>query len=205
MDLAGAERPDKVRDEVKGGNMKGLSPEFLPSILESRDKGAISQEEVSKMIPINFQTRMINFELFALGNEVLKASECHRKGKPFNLTPMATPTIKFLSAILDGKARLAMCVTLSPAGRNAWETWFSLQYGADLAKLYAPRHKEKAQNFDKLQKATAKEAAELKAAVAAMAKSHRYYAQKLYKANEAAEKLHRLDLLAKAGGTSTTE
>lgn len=129
VDLAGAERPDKVRDEVKGGT-PGFAPEFITSMVAEKEAGRMTQKDIEKQLPINFQTRLINFELFSLGNEVLKASECHRKGKPFKLNPMATPTIKFLSAILDGRARLAMCVTLSPAGRNAWETWFSLQVGA---------------------------------------------------------------------------
>ncbi|EOD38045.1 hypothetical protein EMIHUDRAFT_97942 [Emiliania huxleyi CCMP1516] len=194
VDLAGAERPDKVKADVKGGRTD-LAPEFLPSLLHARDAGKLSQQEVEQAIPIGFQTKMINFELFSLCSEVLKASECHRKGRPFKLTPMSTPTIKFLSAILDGRARLAMCVTLSPAGRNAWETWFSLQYGADLAKLHAPRIRQKAVHFDKLRKAVAKEAAELQDAVDGMAESHRYYAQKRHRASHAAEQLRRLDAL----------
>ena len=127
---------------------------------------------------------------------------------------MVTPTIKFLSAILDGKARLAMCVTLSPAGRNAWETWFSLQYGADLSRLHAPRHAEKPQSIDKLHTAATKEASELKKAVEAMAKDHRYYAIKKHHADAAAERLRRLELVlgggsaaggAAAGSTSSSD
>ena len=116
-----------------------------------------------------------------------------------------TPTIKFLSAIFDGQARLAMCVTLSPAGRNAWETWFSLQYGSDLAQLAAPRRKDKPQNVDKLQKAMAKEAAALRTAVDGMAKDHRYYAVKKHKADVAAEQLRRLELLLAGDAGSAGE
>ena len=141
----------------------------------------------------------VNFELFLLGKEVLKASECHKKKKPY-LSPkkMVTPTIMFLSAILDGKARLAMMVTLSPAGRNAWETWFSLQYGADLSQLHAPRVREKPKDVDKLHKTLTKNAAELQKAVDGMEKGHRYYEQKKHKADVAAEQLRRLDLLLAA-------
>ena len=204
VDLAGAERPDKVRAEVTGGVMPDgktttIAPEMLVSLINARDCGGLSQKELNKLLPLNFQTRVINMELFFLIAEVLKATDCHRKGKPFNTSPMATPTIKFLSAILDGKARLAMMVTLSPAGRNAWETWFSLQYGADLAKLHAPRRKEKPQNVDKLHKAATKQAAALQKDVEAMAKNHRYYAQKKHKADTAAEHLRRLELLLGEG------
>jgi hypothetical protein len=37
-----------------------------------------------------------------------------------------------------GTAMAHMCVCVSPAGQNGWETWFSLQYGTDLAGLRAP-------------------------------------------------------------------
>ena len=77
VDLAGAERPDKVKDEVKGG-IPGMAPEFITSLVAEKEAGRLSQKKLEEQLPINFQTRLINFELFALGNEVLKASECHR-------------------------------------------------------------------------------------------------------------------------------
>ena len=201
VDLAGAERPDKVKDEPKGG-MAGMAPEFICNLVDARDKGSMTQKDIDKLLPLNFQTRLINFELFALGNEVLKASECHQKRKPFKLTPMATPTIKFLSAILDGRARLAMCVTLSPAGRNAWETWFSLQYGADLARLHAPRYPDKPRDVDKLHASAKKEAEKLRKELEGMAKDHRYYAMKKHKSDEAVENVRRLELLIGPGGAT---
>ena len=158
---------------------------------------------MNALMPINAQTRIINFELFLLGSEVVKASECHRKAKKY-LAPKAcvTPTITFLSAIFDGKARLAMCVTLSPAGRNAWETWFSLQYGADLARLHAPRRKETAQDVDKLHKSLAKEATALRKDVDGMPKEHRYFAVKKHKADAAAEALRRLEMVLGDGANA---
>lgn len=204
VDLAGAERPDKVADQVPkkagGKELANLTPEMLPSVLEGRDSGALTQKKLDAMIPLNFQTKVINFELFLLGSEVLKASEAHRKRKPY-LAPkkMVTPTIKFLSAIFDGQARLAMCVTLSPAGRNAWETWFSLQYGSDLAGLHAPLRKEKVHDVDKLHKALSKEAATKAKDLEGMAKDHRYYATKTHLAAVAAEQLRRLNMLIGEG------
>ena len=201
VDLAGAERPDKVHAEKAKAAPGGMefTPEFLPAIIDARDSGKLTPKKMAELMPINFQTRVINHELFSLGSEVVKASEAHRKGKPYAAPKsMVTPTIKFLSAIMDGKARLAMCVTLSPAGQNAWETWFSLQYGADLAKLHAPRRKDKPQNIDKLQKSMAKEAEALKKEVDGMGKDHRYYPVKKHKADDAAEKLRRLELVLAA-------
>ena len=214
VDLAGAERPDKVKAEDKSGGqvetksgakMQALAPEFLPKLIEARDCGAMSQKDIDKMMPINFQTRVINHELFQLGGEVVKATEAHTKGKPYKSPhAMITPTIKFLSAIFDGRARLSMCVTLSPAGQNAWETWFSLQYGADLAKLHAPRRKDKAQNVDKLHKTVAKEAAALQKEVDGMDKKHRYYEIKAHKARVAAEAVRRLEMVLGSGGAASS-
>lgn len=93
-----------------------------------------------------------------------------------------------------------MMVTLSPAGRNAWETWFSLQYGADLARLHAPRRTDRPRDVDKLHAAASKAAAELQAAAKAMAKGHRYYTQKKHAADDAVEQLRRLDYLLAAAG-----
>ena len=49
VDLAGAERADKVREEVKGGAAPGglATPEFMPNLLEARDAGSMSQKQVS--------------------------------------------------------------------------------------------------------------------------------------------------------------
>ena len=189
VDPAGAERPEKVRaeSEMLDAKAKGqaksssnnsnlnFSPEFMDSLVKARDSGGITQKQMNALMPINAQTRIINFELFLLGSEVVKASECHRKAKKY-LAPKAcvTPTITFLSAIFDGKARLAMCVTLSPACNNAWETWFSLQYGADLARLHAPRRRRRRKTWTSFTKTWRKRRAALRKDVDGMPKEHRY-------------------------------
>ena len=61
---------------------------------QSRDKGAMTQQDIDKMLPIGFQTKVINHELFSLGAEVVKATECNKKGTTWG-SPMATLTIKF--------------------------------------------------------------------------------------------------------------
>ena len=110
VDLAGAERPDKVKDDAaaaakaateqaakakaasgKGKELANLTPEMLPSLLEGRDSGAMSQKQIDALLPLNFQTRVINFELFQLGAEVLKASEAHRKRKPYQAPKVRGP------------------------------------------------------------------------------------------------------------------
>ena len=79
-----------MREEASGGGpgMPGLSPEFMGNLIAARDSGEMTQKKIDAMLPLNFQTRLINFELFALGSEVLKATQCHQGGKPFDLTPM---------------------------------------------------------------------------------------------------------------------
>jgi len=197
VDLAGAERPDKVKAEVKGGGTSGITPEFLSSLIDARDKGSTTQAEIDKMLPIGFQTRVINHELFSLGHEVVKATEANKKGAKWG-SPMASPTIKFLSAILDGRARLAMMVTLSPAGQNAWETWFSLQYGADLSKLRVPLKRQKGQDIDKLHKAAVKEAATLAAEAQGVPPTNKYHFLKNAKAVAATQLVERLEMVLKA-------
>ena len=115
---------------------------------------------------------------------------------------MATALIIFLTGVFRGTSALGMIVTLSPSGANGWETWFSLQYGADLARLHAPRRRERLLDADKLHKATLKDAAALQKAADATAKDHRYYAQKKHMATAAAERLRRLELLLGAAETS---
>ena len=74
---------------------------------------------------------------------------------------------------------------------------------AGIARLHAPRHKEKVHDVDKLHTAAAKEAAALQKEVATMAKDHRYYAVKKFKADDAAERARRLEaLIGRGGGAS---
>eukprot|EP00908_Phaeocystis_cordata_P004527 Transcript_14904.p2 GENE.Transcript_14904~~Transcript_14904.p2 ORF type:complete len:177 (-),score=99.78 Transcript_14904:158-688(-) len=176
-----------------------MTPEFLSSLIDARDKGSTTQKDIDKMLPLGFQTQVINFELFSLGSEVIKATDCNKKGTKWG-SPMATPTIKFLSAILDGKARLAMIVTLSPAGQNAWETWFSLQYGADLSKLRVPLKKQKAQNIDKLHAAAVKDAAAAVKDAEAVKPDSKYYFLKNAKASAAKQLVERLEMVLHGAG-----
>merc|ERR1712226_1571099 len=113
VDLAGAERPTKAGDARMTG---GMCVDFLPKLMELRASGEITEEKFKQLIPAGCQGAVINHELFSLGVEVLKATDQHTKGKAYKSPKaMVTPAIKFLSAILDGKALLSMCVCLSSA------------------------------------------------------------------------------------------
>ena len=68
VDLAGAERPDKVRDELLQAKAQAkapkdaakykdlFSPEFMPKLIEARECGAMSQKQIQAMMPLNMQT-----------------------------------------------------------------------------------------------------------------------------------------------------
>eukprot|EP00928_Gymnodinium_smaydae_P043676 TRINITY_DN29219_c0_g2_i1.p1 TRINITY_DN29219_c0_g2~~TRINITY_DN29219_c0_g2_i1.p1 ORF type:complete len:944 (-),score=200.85 TRINITY_DN29219_c0_g2_i1:184-2610(-) len=192
VDLAGAERPEKTGETRMTG---GMCMEFLPKLMELRMSGEISEEKFKSLIPVGCQGLCINHELFSLGVEVGKATDLHTKGKPYFPPKTLIPAvIKFLGAILDGKAILTMCVCLSSAGRNAWETWFSLQYGTDLAKLRAPVKAQSPQDFEKLCK-TAEAAAAKSAAEFAKAQMNKYYLARKNKAEHTADTVKRLNTL----------
>ena len=214
VDLAGAERPDKVKAEDKSGGQVGDEERRQDAGARARvpakaHRGARlrrdepeghRQDDANQLPDARHQPRAL-----PAGWRGGQGDRGAHKGKPYKSPhAMITPTIKFLSAIFDGRARLSMCVTLSPAGQNAWETWFSLQYGADLAKLHAPRRKDKAQNVDKLHKTVAKEAAALQKEVDGMDKKHRYFEIKAHKARVAAEAVRRLEMVLGSGGAASS-
>jgi hypothetical protein len=195
VDLAGAERPSKASE---GERMTGgMCMEFLPKLLELKASGQITEEKYKQLVPVGAQGLVINHELFNLGTEVLKATEQHKKKKPYQAPKaMVTPTIKFLSAILDGKAMLRMCVCLSSAGQNGWETWFSLQNGTDLSKLRAPLHAQKPQDLDKLIKTATANAEKAKKEFEKSAMNQYWFLRKS-KAENAATYLEKLQTLKK--------
>jgi len=129
IDLAGAERPDK----------NGLA----------RVSGIAAYMEVLKdptgeTISTDTQTAFINMELTMLGSEILSATECYRKGRPYRtIAALNTDGMRYVGNCLSGKAVVAMVVCLSQAPQCGWETWFSCEFGKNMSKLetmrfYAP-------------------------------------------------------------------
>lgn len=126
VDLAGAERPTKTGEQRFGGG------DYLVWMMQQ-----------VKEVPTGAQAFVINWELSQIMTEVKKATEAHRRNKKY--TPprqLATAIIKFLGACFDGNALTSMCLCLSPANVNGWETWFSLQYGTAVSKLKVPIRKQ---------------------------------------------------------------
>eukprot|EP00927_Polykrikos_kofoidii_P077614 TRINITY_DN74546_c0_g1_i1.p1 TRINITY_DN74546_c0_g1~~TRINITY_DN74546_c0_g1_i1.p1 ORF type:complete len:602 (-),score=95.52 TRINITY_DN74546_c0_g1_i1:54-1859(-) len=101
-------------------------------------------------LPIGATGVIINFDLFGLSGEVLKATEMHKRRTPYAPPRcLTTEFIKYACACLMGEARLGMVICLSQALQNGSETFFSLKYGRDLAQLRAPVQKQRALPIDK--------------------------------------------------------
>jgi len=114
--------------------------------------GPVSYKSMKKKnLSVAAQAFLINTELQNFGKEVVSATTCHKRGTKYKPPQQnTTDTQRFLGSALNGRSLMCMIVTLSPAGRNGWETWFSLQYGTDLAKLAAPCRPVKPSKVDKL-------------------------------------------------------
>ena len=64
-------------------------------------------------IPTGCQALVINMELYGVGAEVLKATECHCKGQKYRPPKqLTTPAVKVLTACFDGAP------SLSPAAES---------------------------------------------------------------------------------------
>lgn len=87
---------------------------------------------------------MINYELAEFQTCVVQATEAHKKGKKFSVsTSLTPPAVQYISQLINGSCIMNMIICLSQAPSNGWETWFSLQYGTNLAKLEVAIPKKK--------------------------------------------------------------
>jgi len=119
MDLAGAERPSKTGEKRYSG---------AEMLLYMKEKG----EE----IPTGCQALIINYELSSFATEILRVSEANKRDVKYQPpTQLATEVTKFLGGCFKGETNTMMMMCLSQSSNNAWETWFSLQYGKKIAKL----------------------------------------------------------------------
>merc|ERR1712232_861922 len=90
-------------------------------------------------LTIHEQGMMINMDLFGIGLNVQHATRAHAKGRKYNPpTQCSSPSQNFLLGSCDGKARLGMCVCLSQSPQNGFESWESLKFGEQLARLRVP-------------------------------------------------------------------
>ena len=82
------------------------------------------------------EATLINIELSMMRDAIVRATDAHSQRREYRPEKtMTTAMIKFISGAFVGRALLGMVVTLSPAGQNGWETWFSLEYGQSMASL----------------------------------------------------------------------
>mmetsp|Transcript_37507 Transcript_37507/g.68552 ORF Transcript_37507/g.68552 Transcript_37507/m.68552 type:complete len:435 (-) Transcript_37507:135-1439(-) len=165
-DLAGAERPDKTKEQ----RMSGM--EVLWDLMSGKEPATGSQAFV------------INYELFEIAGEVVKATDAHTKHRKYVVANMCvSKAVQFLGSFLDGSALLGMVVCLSQSDSCGWETWFSLQYGTDLSKLKAPAINRKPVKIDVAAKTAAEELAKaqdlLKKTPAKGSPASKYYNRRL--------------------------
>lgn len=152
VDLAGAERPGK-NGAKRFDPLKDAEEMWRAMASIFGNSGGIRsyKKMKKKTLGVAAQAYLINTELQNFGKEVVSATACHKRGSKYKPPQqMTTDTQRFLGSALNGRSLMCMIVTLSPAGRNGWETWFSLQYGTDLAKLAAPCRPVKASKVAKL-------------------------------------------------------
>jgi hypothetical protein len=212
LDLAGAERGEKVEKKTKAEKTKGgkdfmagdpmQAMAFVQQMkMESGDETTrVEPGKKSKFgeVPANITGKVINGELSNIAIEVLKATEKHAAGKKY--TPpyaMVTPPVKFVSRIFDGTAKLNTVITLSLSGGNGWETWFSLQYGSDLAKLKVPLKPKKPIAVDQCLKDAEKAAAFAKKEFEEKPKN-KYYLYRKGKAQATAELVEKIKAVMEA-------
>ena len=188
VDLAGAERPASV----------GEARVDLFSAL-------VDGWKLGKECSIGAQGAIINYELFSIGHEVLKATNQYKSGKVYKpATQLLTPTMQYMGACMDGSALLGMVVCLSQAPQCGWETWFSLKYGTDLAKIQAPANPQKPRNFLKVLGNAIKKAKELDTA-ANQCTAPKYIEKKQAAARDAIDFVRCLQLLAERAGIAMSD
>mmetsp|Transcript_36540 Transcript_36540/g.57058 ORF Transcript_36540/g.57058 Transcript_36540/m.57058 type:complete len:333 (+) Transcript_36540:512-1510(+) len=166
MDLAGAERPRATGQ----GRLSG--PEASEAILKAMIQG---QE-----IPLAAQGFVINYELSGIMDEVVSATERHKKGMPYQpQRQLRTAAIQYLTGCFRGETVLSSVVCLSQAGQFGWETWFSIaEYGYKLSQLRVPVKVQPAKQLKRTIQSLEKGVDEKKVDVARTDKANKYYPRK---------------------------
>ena len=132
VDLAGSERAKKVKG---GENTKGTGVDMSTFMLKMCKVFKGEHHEFT----IHEQGMMINMDLSAIGQNVSLATQAHAKGRKYSPpSQCSSPSQNFLMGACNGRARLAMCVCLSQSPQNGFESWESLKFGRQLAKLRVP-------------------------------------------------------------------
>merc|ERR1712187_935079 len=105
-------------------------------------------------IPVGAQGQLINFELGALTQEIMTATQRYNQGTQYCPNKSCSSAFqRYTGAIMMGKTILTTIVCLSPAPQNGLENLNSLKWGHGMSKLKAPNVKEKRINIETAYKA----------------------------------------------------
>jgi len=136
VDLSGSERPEKTREMRKSGMDAYYELQRMATTGEPMSIGA--------------QGFIINMELSGIATAVSVSKDQHRKRKGYEPPKQcATAVMRYFGSCFKGTTKLSTVICLSQGRRNGWETWFSLQWGKDMAKLWVPLDRRKPKNLTK--------------------------------------------------------
>jgi hypothetical protein len=135
VDLAGAERPSKIEacEDSQGSAFSWYFKTMKGEPITCEEEGLL-----------------INYGLSEFSREVKVATNLHKRKKAYQVPRQgAMPLTQYLGRCIDGRAMTNMIVCLSQAPQCGWETWFSLNYGTDLAELRTLVKDAKTYSLDK--------------------------------------------------------
>ena len=189
VDLGGAERPTKTKEK------RFTSTDM---ILWDLSKG--------KEVPTGAQAYIINWELSMIATEVSRATEAHRKKLPYAPPrQLSTDATRFLSSSFNGSALTCLCVCLSPANVNGWETWFSLNWGENVSKLAIDVRRQTPTNINKAIDEAKKEVGAAKHDLERAPKINKFYAKRKFRLDAANKTLNDLHAMVEQIGASNLE
>lgn len=179
VDLGGAERPNKTKE-------KRFSSTDM--VLWDLSKG--------KEVPIGAQAYIINWELSMIATEIARATEAHRKKRPYaSPRQLSTDATRFLSSSFNGSAVTCLCLCLSIANINGWETWFSLTWGENVSKLAINVRRQKPQSITKATMEAEKEVRIARQDLQGASKKNKFYARRKFRFVAASKKLSDLNAM----------
>jgi len=179
VDLGGAERPTKTKEK------RFTSADMM---LWDLSRG--------KEVPTGAQAYIINWELSMIATEIARATEAHKKKRPYAPPrQLATDATRFLSSSFNGSALMCLCLCLSPANVNGWETWFSLNWGESVSRLSVDVKRQLPTSISKAISEASKEVKEAATDLAGASKSNRFYAKRRFRLDTANKKLRDLQAL----------
>ena len=179
VDLGGAERPNKTKE-------KRFSSTDM--VLWDLSKG--------KEVPIGAQAYIINWELSMIATEIARATEAHRKKRPYaSPRQLSTDATRFLSSSFNGSAVTCLCLCLSLANINGWETWFSLTWGENVSKLAINVRRQKPRSITKATMEAEKEVRIARQDLQGASKKNKFYARRKFRFVAASKKLSDLNAM----------